>query len=79
MNYHSRSRITRRIFLRRTALISTGIAFGADTARPDRRAKPKPNILYLMTDQHRGDCLGCAGNKVIKTPHLDSIAADGVV
>ncbi|MHC4072978.1 MAG: arylsulfatase [Planctomycetota bacterium] len=71
--------MTRRLFLRRTALISTGIAFGADTARPDRRARPKPNILYLMTDQHRGDCLGCAGNKVIKTPRLDSIAADGVV
>jgi arylsulfatase A-like enzyme len=32
-----------------------------------------------MTDQHRGDCMGCAGNKVIKTPHLDSIARDGVV
>jgi len=39
----------------------------------------KPNILYLMTDQHRADCLGCAGNKTIKTPNLDSIAADGVL
>ena len=38
----------------------------------------KPNILYLMTDQHRSDCLGCAGNRIIKTPNLDSIAADGV-
>jgi arylsulfatase A-like enzyme len=32
-----------------------------------------------MTDQHRADCLGCAGNKTIKTPNLDSIAAEGVL
>jgi len=32
-----------------------------------------------MTDQHRSDCLGCEDNHVIKTPNLDSIAADGVL
>ncbi len=30
-----------------------------------------------MTDQHRGDCLGCDGNNVIKTPNLDRLAGDG--
>lgn len=38
----------------------------------------KPNILFLMTDQHRGDCLGCAGNKVVKTPNFDRIAREGI-
>jgi choline-sulfatase len=37
----------------------------------------RPNILYLMTDQHRGDCLGCDGNAVIRTPHLDRLAKEG--
>jgi len=37
-----------------------------------------PSILFLMTDQHRYDCLGCAGNAAIHTPHLDAIARDGV-
>ncbi len=32
-----------------------------------------------MTDQHRGDCLGCADNAAIKTPNLDAIAAEGVL
>ncbi len=32
-----------------------------------------------MTDQHRGDWLGCAGNDVIKTPNLDAIAAEGIL
>jgi arylsulfatase len=37
----------------------------------------RPNILFLMTDQHRHDGLGCV-NPVIKTPVLDNLAAGGV-
>ncbi|MBM4034812.1 MAG: arylsulfatase [Planctomycetes bacterium] len=39
----------------------------------------RPNILLLMTDQHRGDCVGADGNKAIRTPHLDRIAGEGVL
>ena len=38
----------------------------------------QPNILIILTDQQRHDCLGFAGNAQLKTPHLDAIAADGV-
>lgn len=38
---------------------------------------PRPNILLLMTDQHRGDCLGCDGHPVLETPTLDMLAAEG--
>lgn len=38
----------------------------------------KPNILFLMSDQHRFDAIGAANNSVIKTPCLDQIAQDGV-
>ncbi len=37
----------------------------------------RPNILFLMTDQHRWDALGCV-NPVVKTPNLDALAARGV-
>ena len=37
----------------------------------------RPNFLFIITDQHRGDHLGCAGHPVLKTPHIDSIAAKG--
>ena len=37
----------------------------------------RPNILLFITDQHRFDYLGCAGHPVLKTPHIDSIAARG--
>lgn len=32
-----------------------------------------------MTDQHRADCLGAAGNEFIRTPNLDRLAARGVL
>jgi arylsulfatase A-like enzyme len=41
-------------------------------------ASSRPNILLLMTDQHRADCLGAAGNAAIRTPHLDRLANEGV-
>lgn len=37
----------------------------------------RPNFLLIITDQHRADHLGCAGHPVLKTPHIDSIAAKG--
>lgn len=39
----------------------------------------QPNFLLFITDQHRADHLGCYGNPVLATPHIDSIAAEGCV
>jgi choline-sulfatase len=38
-----------------------------------------PNILFLMTDQHRADVAGFAGDSIVRTPVLDRLAADAVV
>lgn len=37
----------------------------------------RPNFLFLITDQQRADWLGCYGHPVLKTPHIDAIAARG--
>jgi len=37
-----------------------------------------PSVLWICTDQHRFDTLGCAGADFIDTPHIDALAADGV-
>lgn len=37
----------------------------------------KPNILLIVVDQMRADCLGVAGNTTIRTPTIDSIARSG--
>ena len=41
-------------------------------------AVSRPNILFIMTDEQRYDCLGCYGNPVLRTPHIDSLATEGV-
>ncbi|MBN2376177.1 MAG: arylsulfatase [Sedimentisphaerales bacterium] len=72
--------MSRREFLRVAAAGGLGVyAGGCAGVGGLRWGGKRPNILYLMADQFRGDCMGCAGNEVIKTPHLDSIAKEGVV
>lgn len=41
-------------------------------------ADARPNILLIMTDQQRGDCLGIDGHPVLQTPFLDNLAESGV-
>jgi arylsulfatase A-like enzyme len=38
----------------------------------------KPNVLWIFTDQHRGQAMSCAGDPNINTSHLDRLAAEGV-
>ena len=38
---------------------------------------PRPNLVFILTDDQRFDALGCAGNPIIQTPHLDALAASG--
>lgn len=37
----------------------------------------QPNIILIMTDQQRGDCIGADGHPVLLTPNMDGIAAQG--
>ena len=39
----------------------------------------KPNILFVFSDQQRYSAVGANGNKVVQTPNLDRMAAEGVV
>jgi len=40
-------------------------------------AVPRPNILFILTDDHGWPTLGCYGSQRVPTPHLDSLARDG--
>jgi arylsulfatase A-like enzyme len=56
---------------RRSFVLGTAGLASAQTAG-------RPNILWIMADEHRADALGCAGHPVVSTPHLDRIAREGV-
>jgi len=71
------TRLNRREFLKSAAGAAGAVTAGAGALQAASPGRKKPNVLFLMTDQHRGDCLGCDGNPVIRTPNLDSLARDG--
>ena len=39
----------------------------------------KPNILLITADELRADALGCYGNKICRTPHLDALAENSLL
>jgi len=42
------------------------------------QSSDKPNVLLIMTDTQRKDDMSVYGNKILKTPHLDRLADEGV-
>src|SRR5579862_6249031 len=50
----------------------TAMALGASA--PTSR----PNILYIMTDDHSAQAMSCYGSQVNRTPNLDRIAREGM-
>jgi len=39
---------------------------------------PRPNILFIMSDDHASHAMSCYGSRINRTPHLDRIADGGV-
>lgn len=39
----------------------------------------RPNLLYIHSDQHNPYVTGCYGDRLVQTPNLDRLAANGVV
>ena len=65
--------MTRQPAMNRRNFITSTIGAASAAAQ----APTRPNVLLIMTDQHRMDAIGAYGNPVIRTPNLDSLAAGG--
>jgi choline-sulfatase len=37
----------------------------------------RPNIVFILSDQHNADLMGCAGDPLVRTPAMDALAASG--
>ena len=80
MTYSTMKIITAPRFVRRTLLLSAftiaSALLGLTAAQP--RAATQPNLIIFYADDLGWGGLGCQGNKEIPTPHIDSIAKNGI-
>jgi len=67
----------RREFLKTTGLAIAGTILSRSRLFAESGEK-RPNILLIITDQQSGTMLGCAPNKWVKTPAMDSIMNKGM-
>jgi arylsulfatase A-like enzyme len=67
----------RREFLKTSS--ASLLAMTATVRAKEASSPDKPNILIIMTDQQFADGMSCVmGKKYLNTPHMDSLAANGV-
>ena len=50
----------------------------SERAEVAQETTDRPNVLFLFSDQHNAEAMGCAGHPIVQTPRLDQLAADGV-
>jgi len=80
--------MSRRQFVQAAAAAGAAVSTGAGrrVARADQPAAEaagtnplrRPNVLVIQPDTHRGSVLGCAGDPMAVTPHLDRLASQGI-
>ncbi|TWU66105.1 Arylsulfatase [Crateriforma conspicua] len=61
--------------------LSNGLVFaqGDDLPSVQQRAGVQPrNVIFILTDDHRYDAMSFMGHPFLETPHLDSLASNGV-
>jgi len=64
----------------RSSTTALALLLGACASPPAtlvRPEVPRPNVVLILSDDHRNDHLSCAGHPVLETPHLDRLAAEG--
>ncbi len=54
------------------------LALSTALIQPTRADAPRPNILFIFSDDHAEHAISAYGSKVNKTPNIDRLAADGV-
>ena len=72
--------LSRRDALRRLGLLGAASMWGVGRSHAESAGKGqrKPNILFIMSDDHAAHALSCYGSRINTTPNLDRIAKGGM-
>jgi arylsulfatase A-like enzyme len=74
------SRLTRRGFVKGVGAAAAACAVGAaEVAEAAGQGGRRPNVLFILPDEWRGQALGCMGDVNARTPHVDRLASEGVL
>lgn len=76
------NRMIRLVAMLAILLASSATAFAQQTgttAQTVQDGKPRPNILFIMTDDHASHAISAYGSKINQTPHLDRLAQEGML
>jgi len=61
------------------ALVLATVSLLPASEQPQPARQGRPNILFIMTDDHAAHAIGAYGSKVNQTPHLDRLAREGAL
>jgi arylsulfatase A-like enzyme len=61
-----------------SGLGGVGAAQPAPTVRPPASASDRPNIIFIMADDHAAHAISAYGSRVNTTPHIDRLASEGM-
>ena len=70
-------RLSRRSFLKTAGAAGTVALIGLSKKSGAQSTGRKPNLLFILADDHAGYVLGVDGNKQARTPNLDRLASEG--
>ncbi len=69
---------SRKIALQAGASLIVVAAMPSCAPKKEEVKDTRPNILFIMTDDHATNAISCYGSRLIETPNIDRIAAEGV-
>jgi arylsulfatase A-like enzyme len=68
---------TRRVFIKTFGSGLTGLAITGNISAC-KKIEARPNILFMMSDDHAAQAISCYGSKINQTPNIDRLAREGI-